>query len=1129
MPACPIFSRHAGRSRFNGPLSALASRSALLLAFALAVSSCQEATQGTDAVDPQLIAANDRGVALMGRYQYADAEEIFADVAAHAPAWLDARVNLAIATLNRQQEGDERLALDILATVLAEDPGHLRALYATAILNLYLGDAEPAAQLLRKVVEADPKDAYAAYFLGQSLLQQGDYAGAAEWMVKSAEMDPYLRSAYWAGSQALRRVGKTEEATQLLADYQRFDAHPAARLAGFSYARMGPKAKALATTPLATKPLATPAESGNGADRIDGADQINSADQIDGTDQLSDALFAERQALSTTLANIVTTADLDADGWQDLVASGAATTVFTGSANGFAEVAEHPLATIVDGAPLWGDVDDDGLLDVVVCGGNGVRYWRQVATAEATTWQQETALDETPCTAGALFDADHDGDLDVFVTGEIGNELFNNNRDGSFRRLAAEYGLAGSAGRQVLTADLDGDRDMDIIVLNHAPPHDVWQNDRTWRYQPLPGLDDFRAADLVAATVVDADADGHRELYGLAQDGSLLRWRYDGAIWHRDSLAAPAFGAGSVGRQLDATDFDGDGSPELLLVADGGLAIFDPRTGETVFEQALAGLTSALPVSLAAAEGPRLVATAADGMWLWPAGPGRHRFLTILPMGRSDADQMRSNASGIGTLVKVRFAGRWSIFDAVDANSGPGQSLQPLSAGLGAHGQADFVALEWSDGVSQTELDLAAGERHVIAETQRQLASCPVVFAWDGQAFRFVSDVLGGAALGYLAAPETYSSPRPVESYLLESSMLAPLDGFYRIKLSEPMEENAYLDAARLTVFDLPADWSMVLDERLATGGAPATGRPIYFRRSQLPAQVIDANGQDVTALATRKDRQAPPVGDVDKRFIGLLAQEQTLTLTFDKPLTGEGAVLVADGWIEYPYSQTVFAAWQAGLRYRAPTLEARAGDGTWQPLAVEFGYPAGMPRTMALPLPALPPGTSALRLSSNMEIYWDRLRLVWEEELPAAKVTTLKPSSARVARTGFAERSTGPQRLPHYDYQRRSPFWDAKVPAGFYTSFGDAQELVAETDGALAIIGSGEEVDLSFPASEVPANHRRYFAIRFHGWAKDMDLYTQDGHTVDPLPLPPDFGEDSPANRERLHARYNVRYEAGL
>ena len=61
------------------------------------------------------------------------------------------------------------------------------------------------------------------------------------------------------------------------------------------------------------------------------------------------------------------------------------------------------------------------------------------------------------------------------------------------------------------------------------------------------------------------------------------------------------------------------------------------------------------------------------------------------------------------------------------------------------------------------------------------------------------------------------------------------------------------------------------------------------------------------------------------------------------------------DGWVEYPYAQTVFAAWQAGAPYLAPTLEARDGDGRWHVVAREFGYPAGMPRRMTFPLPAAP------------------------------------------------------------------------------------------------------------------------------------------------------------------------------
>ena len=118
----------------------------------------------------------------------------------------------------------------------------------------------------------------------------------------------------------------------------------------------------------------------------------------------------------------------------------------------------------------------------------------------------------------------------------------------------------------------------------------------------------------------------------------------------------------------------------------------------------------------------------------------------------------------------------------------------------------------------------------------------------------------------------------------------------------------------------------------------------------------------------------------------------------------------------------------------------------------------------MVLPLPRLPAGTTALRLNSNIEIYWDRLRVVREEPLQAT-ARTLTPNIARVARPGFPKRSTGAQRLPHYDYHDRAPYDDAKVPRGFYTAWGDALPLVADVDGALAIIGSGEEVHLEFPA----------------------------------------------------------------
>src|SRR5690606_2641647 len=161
-------------------------------------------------------------------------------------------------------------------------------------------------------------------------------------------------------------------------------------------------------------------------------------------------------------------------------------------------------------------------------------------------------------------------------------------------------------------------------------------------------------------------------------------------------------------------------------------------------------------VVLDVARGPAVVGMRADGAqpMIRRAGPGRLEFAGLRFTGMDDPGHaLRSNASGIGTHYAARFGSNWVAGAALPMQSAAGQSAQPITIGLAGHTQIDFVSIDWSDGVYQTEIDLAAGKLHTITETQRQLASCPVVFVWNGEKFEFASDVLGVGGIGFAIAP----------------------------------------------------------------------------------------------------------------------------------------------------------------------------------------------------------------------------------------------------------------------------------------------------------------------------------------------------------------------------------------
>lgn len=1139
----------------------------------------------------------------MGLFEFDEAREKFN--AAGAPLadddLRDVRVNQAIAILNQSAEGRQEEALEILGAVLREDPDHARARYASGLCLLFLGSPDDALPHFAAVAAADPKDPHAAYYHGQCLELAGETEPAFDAYRRASELDPYLRSPFLGMQRTLQKLGRVDEATAALERFKELATNPRGRLIEFKYTRMGEKGEAIVIDDAAPRPQPSGplfAEAIPLAEAPEGWMWRGG----DG-DALTGAASGAATA-SSTITPTATAVDLDGDGRLDFFLTAALVrgeeirhAVLHQRADGsFTVLIDHPLATIGPvNAALWGDLDSDGLVDLAACTPRGAEVWRQHPLETWTrswSWPADADVDGAApqgFRSGVVADLDHDGDLDLLLVAAAsakrgsmrGDDVDAHDAAGdapdlrlfasvgsssdtiAFRDLVDEGRLpSGRGARQVVVGDFDGDRDLDIAVLRPAEQgggSTFLRNDRLWRWEPWGGERDASAVTaldgFVAAAAGDIDGDGTMAVVGVDRSGAgaSIRWTpRDGGRLERRGVAFHA--AGGEGART-AAEPSGDAARahgrengfELIdLVGDGALSAVDPhgvlapalRPGETVQAWCFAELDPARGAALAAL-------TSSGRTLLLPSGTGRFDFAALDFRGRLDPGQsMRSNASGIGTMVNARVGGTWVTRHALPHASTRGQSLRPVAIGMRGAPKIDFLVLDWSDGVFQGEVGVTPG-LHRIVETQRQISSCPIIFAFDGTGHRFISDVLGVGGMGYLVEPGVSAPPRPDERFLLPPDSLAPRDGLFELIMHEPMEEAVYLDHAALVAWDLPPGWSMALDERMGLAEPFPTGEAIFFRRhvpirratvefavefaasTDGAARASNRVTLDASAVLAETDWVAAPMAPIDHRFLGRLREETTTTLEFATPLDDamrSDLGLVADGWVEYPYSQTNFAAWQEGVTYDAPVIEVRDANGDWITLLDRVGYPAGMPRTSTYPLPTLPVGATGLRLRSNLEIHWDRFVLVQREPRPEAIEHLLPLRAAELRHGDYPRRSDGPHRRPIYDADDRTPLADMRTQPGYYTEFGPVDELVVSADDATCIFGPGEEVILHFDAAlpVLAEGWTRRFVLISRGWCKDMDLFTAEGERVEPVPGTRD------ADAEALQERYTTRFGGG-
>ena len=127
---------------------------------------------------------------------------------------------------------------------------------------------------------------------------------------------------------------------------------------------------------------------------------------------------------------------------------------------------------------------------------------------------------------------------------------------------------------------------------------------------------------------------------------------------------------------------------------------------------------------------------------------------------------------------------------------------------------AETVRITWPNGLIQNEIKQAGGKTYKYEEAQRLSGSCPIIWTWNGREFEYITDVLGVAPLGASSGDGKYFPVDHDEYIQISGKSLVPVDGEYRIRITEELSEVAYIDQLKLIAVDHPAEMSVFTNDK---------------------------------------------------------------------------------------------------------------------------------------------------------------------------------------------------------------------------------------------------------------------------------------------------------------------------
>jgi hypothetical protein len=723
------------------------------------------------------------------------------------------------------------------------------------------------------------------------------------------------------------------------------------------------------------------------------------------------------------------------------------------------------------------------------------------------------------------------GVTDLEVHAIAGSLLWRNDGDGKFTNVTQAVGLTdvGLAENAVAT-DYNNDRAIDIVPAGTDPA--VYENPREGQFRRRHFWTEHPSHPTFGISVLDFDHDGWMDFAFTHTDApGLTLWRNN----HGKSFDQVEFPETNWVRAygVAAFDYDNDGWVDLVAAGETKDGKGEVRLFRNLGPDGWKDVTTDVGLDKIQLKEPRAIITGDydnDGttdllitqnhglaVLLRNEGANQNHWLKLSLKGLND------NKSAIGTKVEVFSGGNRQKFEIYGSNGYLGQNSTDIVVGLGQSKNADIVRMLWPSGVLQDEIDeahVAGDKRHEVLEIDRRGSSCPTLFAWNGERYEFVADLLGAGVVGHWIGPNQRDIPRPAEYIKIPTGLVQSKASNSRttddqrpttvlsFRFMEPLEEAVYLDQVRLMAVDHPAVLDVYPNEYFASNPPYPEFKVVVSQDAKAAAGAWDEHGHNLLPdlLAHRF------VGDFElERFAGF-AKTHTLTLDLGEPYDGGPLWLLAHGEIEYFTANSMYAASQAGLQPMSPYVEALGKNGEWKRVVDDMGFPAGGPRTMTADLTGkLPRGTQKIRITTNLQVYWDGILVSRTQQPTNSKQAAFRLSKIPLLQAdlefhGYPYKVEGlPPGNVKYIYEKASSTGPYTRPFGTYTRYGDVLPLLIALDDKLAVFGSGDEVRLDFDPSKLPALPngwvRDYF-FAANGYEKDMDFYAAEGNYVAPLPF---------------------------